>query len=620
METESNAGSEPRAVTLRQTVVMALRLRRFVIPLLPAALAVLGLAFIEADLILGAASMARFLADSFMSGGAAGSAAGPEWLSSPLVRLFQQPGIVVPVSGTVLLVLVSSGLGLFAERARFRISQMFRSRLQRELLTAFLRDSGPSRLDRDAALAQVVFQQDAGALGMFLIFGLLGFCERLVKLALYTAGLCRLGEGGWLLAVILIPAALVFKLVVLRLFLPMEQRAGAASSEAMIGAQRAGLGFFNIMSRLVLLGGERAPAEHLLLKADASAAASQRFQLVTGVHGAVAHLMAMLALPLSALLMARMKVTPGAVVQGAAIFQAILDCLGGLLSFPSQFVRYAPSLARVVKALESSDPGPRPPELDVLLRAERPPDVRADDLVFSYPGALPLLRGVSFEIPSGALVCITGASGSGKTTLAKLLTGECTPHSGTITAGGTGVTRWPLWWRRELFAFLPADTGLLAGTVEENVRFGRNGLTDNAVAEAIRLCGLTGVAEGRADAAMHAPDRQLSTGEQRRIGVARLLSGGQHVWILDEPLANLDPHHKRETADAIHRAAAGHTVIVLTHDPEYFRARFVIFVHDGVPVQGAHEELLASYPPYWHFYAARETAGPLHSSETSRPL
>ncbi|MFM2242557.1 MAG: hypothetical protein RLZ97_1412 [Verrucomicrobiota bacterium] len=593
----------PAPVSLRESLRMAWSLKPVFLPAMPAAIGVLLLALVQADLLVGATFLGQHLLDSFISGGSPGSAGVGPLLTSWLTRLFGNQGSGMIAVGLILTALLAEALSLVASQWRFRISQGFRSRLQQLLLDSMFRAAGPQREKLDTATAQMMFNSDSGGLGMFLIFGFLGFVEQLVKLGTLTFALCRFGDGrGWMLALVLVPAAFIFKAIVSKLFLRWEQHTAHQSDMAMMQTQRAALDFFPLMARLVYLGGEKTKAAHLLEQAQASARGNQKLQWVTNLHGSTAQILAILALPLAALLMLQMEVSPGVVVQGQGLFAGIIATVGIIVSFPSQIIQYAPALRRV------SDTLAIPPLAESPLTATPAPSpaIAVRHLRFSYqPGELPdTLQDIDFEVPAGGLVCIVGGSGSGKSTLARLLMGERTPQSGNIVIDDTDVTSWHLLWRRHLIAFLTAEVGFFRDTIVANIQFGRPEVSAEKARSLAASLGLDEALKKYPDIPLHSPDTQLSTGEQRRVGVARLLAGNQPIWILDEPLSNLDPTIMRQVAEAIESAArAGRTILVITHDPEFIRSDFNVFLKEGrIAARGTHAELMAHCPEYRERY------------------
>lgn len=195
--------------------------------------------------------------------------------------------------------------------------------------------------------------------------------------------------------------------------------------------------------------------------------------------------------------------------------------------------------------------------------------VSVRELRFGYPGRRDagVLDGVSFDVAAGERVAVLGPNGAGKTTLMLHLNGILTPSSGSVTIGGTTLTRDTV---RELrrrvgLVFQDPDDQLFMPTVGEDVAFGpaNFGVTgaelDDRVASALARVGL-------ADAAGRAP-QHLSLGQRRRAAIATILSMDVDVVVLDEPTSNLDPSGRRELSATLGALPA--TVIVVTHDLSY---------------------------------------------------
>jgi putative ABC transport system ATP-binding protein len=196
------------------------------------------------------------------------------------------------------------------------------------------------------------------------------------------------------------------------------------------------------------------------------------------------------------------------------------------------------------------------------------------DLLKSYPtpsgGRTQVLRISSFELKAGQQVAIRGESGLGKTTLMHIIAGILEPDSGFVSVGGTQVTglsesgRDRL--RAEKLGYVFQTFNLLQGlSALENVMlglaFGKGANRDTAL-EALDRVGL-------GDRAHYLP-RQLSTGQQQRVAVARALANRPCLILADEPTGNLDAARGRKIVQLLRDSASalGSALLVASHDPE----------------------------------------------------
>jgi len=196
------------------------------------------------------------------------------------------------------------------------------------------------------------------------------------------------------------------------------------------------------------------------------------------------------------------------------------------------------------------------------------------------------LREVTWSLPTGAFVFITGASGSGKTTLLKLLYGAERPNQGQVWVQGQEVNRLRgdrlARFRRKL-GIIFQDYKLIPNrTVAENVAFvlwaqGHDRPSvERRLWPTLKLVGL----QAKAD---HFPD-QLSGGEQQRVSIARAMVSTPPLLLADEPTGNLDPDNSLQIMEILHKLrAVGMTIVVTTHDERLVR-RFdhpVLQLHQG---------------------------------------
>lgn len=252
----------------------------------------------------------------------------------------------------------------------------------------------------------------------------------------------------------------------------------------------------------------------------------------------------------------------------------------------------------------------------VLEIVEAPPHVAAGDATLSgEPGATAAIafegltvehaprRGVfdvDLAVAPGTHLFVTGPSGSGKSTLAAALLGMARPLRGQVRLGGVPVHELRGEEHRRHVAAAGQAFGLVPGSLEENVALGCLG--DDPIPEAAwevpELRALLAEVSDGAATRLSGADEQLSGGQQRRIGLARLIARGPRVVVLDEAFAGLDgalrERLRRKVLDWALRA--GRTVIEISHEIEDGRDadRVVVLAGGRVLEEGTCEELLAA--------------------------
>jgi ATP-binding cassette, subfamily C, bacterial CydD len=176
-----------------------------------------------------------------------------------------------------------------------------------------------------------------------------------------------------------------------------------------------------------------------------------------------------------------------------------------------------------------------------------------------------ILRGVSLTVVSGEWTAVAGPSGAGKTTLLSLVAGVRLPTEGTVrwlTPAGTSKP-----WLGGC-AWIGQQTVLLPGSIGDNIRIGRPGASPADVERAVAAAGLAEVV-ARLPRGLDTPLGEggagLSTGEARRIAIARAFLTDAGLWVLDEPTAHLDAETEGLIIGALRNATRGRTVLVATH-------------------------------------------------------
>ena len=217
----------------------------------------------------------------------------------------------------------------------------------------------------------------------------------------------------------------------------------------------------------------------------------------------------------------------------------------------------------------------RPPT--IVGGAAPAPDPAIEPIVFERVSFAYPLRGgdvltdIELTLRPGETVAVVGPSGVGKSTLVSLLLGFISPSAGQIRIGDVDLADVdPVAWRLRT-AYVPQRPTLCRGTVADNIRLGEPTADDDRVRSSAELAGahefVSELSEGY-ETLVGEGARQLSTGERRRLAIARAFLRDAPLVLLDEPTADLDPARVALVSEAIERLRPGRTVVLVAHRPE----------------------------------------------------
>jgi ATP-binding cassette subfamily B protein len=192
------------------------------------------------------------------------------------------------------------------------------------------------------------------------------------------------------------------------------------------------------------------------------------------------------------------------------------------------------------------------------------------EVQFDYGDGRMILDRVSARIEPGQMVAFVGPSGSGKSTLLNLLPRFYDPTSGRITLDGHDLRTLRLTDVRGHVALVPQDSPVIAGTITDNIAFGRPDATLDEVCAAAEMAGASIFIEELPfgyDTVVTEAGQNLSGGQRQRLAIARALLTDAPILVLDEPTSGLDRHHERLVLDTLHRLKQTRTIVLVTHNP-----------------------------------------------------
>jgi ATP-binding cassette, subfamily B, bacterial len=221
------------------------------------------------------------------------------------------------------------------------------------------------------------------------------------------------------------------------------------------------------------------------------------------------------------------------------------------------------------------------------------------DVDFGYDPAQPVIKQVNLTIDAGETVAFVGPTGAGKSTLAKLVTRFYDPTRGQVLLDGQDLRDLSLRSLRTQLGVVPQEPFLFAGTLKDNIAFGRPDATDREINDTVHAIGLAPLVarlDGGLNAYLHERGQSLSSGERQLIALARAFLVQPKVLVLDEATSNLDREAEEKVEAALDTLLAGRTAILIAHRlSTALRAdRIVVVADGGVAEVGTHDELLAT--------------------------
>ena len=271
----------------------------------------------------------------------------------------------------------------------------------------------------------------------------------------------------------------------------------------------------------------------------------------------------------------------GVLVVVTSYLNNMLKPMRALSGLAMTFTQGAASAERIAAIFDQRTPTP---ETDRPLPDTIAGAITVRQVSLDY-GRGPVLHGLNMSIRPGERIALLGHNGAGKSTLLSLICGLYPPTSGDVLLDNLPLGELPDRWIHRQVAIVLQDTFLFAGTLADNIRYGRPEASDTEVARAAAAALVTEFASTLPDGLnteLSDAGIGLSGGQRQRIGIARALLADAPVVLLDEPTAGLDVHAEQIVIRALIALMHGRTVVMTTHQPALTRlATRTVYLSDG---------------------------------------
>ena len=280
-----------------------------------------------------------------------------------------------------------------------------------------------------------------------------------------------------------------------------------------------------------------------------------------------------------------------------------------LAAFVEQFLNGMAGFKRFVELMRVEPAVKDAPDAREMEAAKG--DILVDDVSFHYDGGPAVLDHVSIHIPQGETVAVVGPSGGGKSTLCQLVPRFYDVTGGRILVDGQDVREVTQRSLRYNIGIVQQDVFLFAGTILDNIRYGRPDAGEAEVIEAARRAEIY-------DDIMSMPEGfhtyvgergvMLSGGQKQRVSIARIFLKNPPILILDEATSALDSVTEARIQSAFDELAKGRTTLIIAHRLSTIRSanRIIVVDENHILEEGTHEELLAAGGEYAQLYNAQK--------------
>ena len=269
--------------------------------------------------------------------------------------------------------------------------------------------------------------------------------------------------------------------------------------------------------------------------------------------------------------------------------------------FAEQYMQGSAGLARFLEIMRTE------PDIQDAPDAKELGSVRGEialhDVSFHYSNGIPVLSHIDLDIAPGECLAVVGPSGGGKTTMCQLIPRFYDVCGGSITVDGQDIRSVTQRSLRRNIGILQQDVFMFAGTIRDNIRYGRPDATDEEIEEAARRAEIhqeiMAMPEGY-DSYIGERGVMLSGGQKQRVSIARVFLKNPKVLILDEATSALDTVTEQRIQKSLDELSVGRTTIIIAHRLSTVKNADRIAVVEGEHIieLGSHQELMAKNGAY----------------------
>ena len=284
-----------------------------------------------------------------------------------------------------------------------------------------------------------------------------------------------------------------------------------------------------------------------------------------------------------------------------------------IMQIAGQMNQLQSGLASAERVFELLDAEEESPDVETGAAITEPTgQVALEHVEFRYVPDKPLITDFNLDVQPGQTIAIVGPTGAGKTTIVNLLMRFYDIDSGHIRLDGVSTKEVPREQVRKVFGMVLQDTWLFAGTIRDNIAYGREGATEDEIVDAARAAHVDSFVRTLPhgyDTVLDEDASDLSSGQRQLLTIARAFLADPTILILDEATSNVDTRTEVLIQAAMARLRHGRTSFVIAHRLSTIRKADSIVVMDGgrIVEQGTHAELLARRGFYAELYESQFT-------------